>query len=170
MNRNYSLLRTPQTPEDFAKPLLLKSSGKSVDYIGRLRGSVSPIVIQFEDNLSCRCKEDDLGIEPVCWIETKPVYPEDQLYYCKSIVTILQHQSSYVTNVNISHNGQQSIVDQSALTWTKPVPKPVTYTRWLNIYDTTMDSSNVKLRETRALADQYAGDDRIDCIQITFTV
>lgn len=104
-------------------------------------------------------------LPPLCWVEDKPVYPGDVLYW-KGAQT--SHQRQPFTAVAVGGLGDWVCkhpsddiyrLNESELTWTPPKVKQEA---WLNIYDCAY-ASHWPTKET---ADTTASPDRRACIRI----
>ena len=134
---NYKLLRPVKFKDvQVGDVLILKNSSptskSSVTY-----KSQDFVVLRFSDGSEGTHHESrleiDYGLAPLCWVESKPVYPGDELYRPK----VEEDQALVVSHVTIkdgieylyfSNFGDASeYVDnrRGYLTWTKPEQKPV---------------------------------------------
>ena len=95
-----------------------------------------------------------LRAAPLCWVEGKPVYPGDGLWWILQDKWIVARGYYEHLDVIISVDSND-VASLRKLTWAKPVP----IKRWINVYPATG-------YDTKAAADQIAAIGRIACIEI----
>lgn len=121
----------------------------------------------------------DARMAPLAWVEDKPVYPGDVLYwseitsYPKSRFTVgserlvggmLAGRSDRTDGTTFEFGGMYPY----DLTWDKP---PVKREGWINLYPKTGSSqgrpvAGGQIHPTKAVADKEAFEDRIACVRI----
>jgi len=107
---------------------------------------------------------------PICWVEDMPVYQGDVLYFKSPTDTIEAAAFTVLLKgftefeVILQGAGAKHITkDSKNLTWS--VPKKIRK-GWINIYTGRCSS---KVVETKEKADMNAYNDRVDCIEITWS-
>jgi len=107
---------------------------------------------------------------PLTWIEGKPVYKGDVLYWKPKNRKVTIDYISY-GSIDYLMGTDNALYFLDNLTWkspTPPAPKPITVTRvgYINVY---RDSRNDAFHTTRETADVYKADGRIDCLEISYS-
>jgi len=105
-------------------------------------------------------------MSPLCWVEGRPVYNGDVLYKKNSVKrTIIRKDGDYF------YSEEEGLTPIDSLTWTKPKTKSE---GWVNVYPPTTETLKEQSAETsnawesKALANKYAQQNRLDCIHIVW--
>ena len=118
------------------------------------------------------CKSKNLRMKPLCWVEGKPVYKGDVLYWYgsrpfkfvvgnKIICEDILQGYSYDSNGNLVYGEYgNSGVSPSDLTWNKPKRKEKR-TVWINVYPDDLHT----IYSSKEEADVSAYSPRIACVE-----
>lgn len=177
MAHNYSLL----------KPYSLKES-KIGDRVLIGNNRVNYKVVYVSTGRGVFEREGDLGIlvynvestadiwhTPLLWVEDRPVYSGDKLYYIRSDSSHAIHYIDSVSDVGTCQNFHRAdsikgfIPKGTILVWEKPVTK-VKKQGWVNVYSLPKRGRDLGdcygIYSTKEDADGDSFSDRTDCIQI----
>jgi len=107
---------------------------------------------------------------PICWVDNKPVYQGDVLYFKSptdkieaAAFTVLQKGFTEFEVILQGDGAKYITKDSKNLTWS--APKKIRK-GWINIY---LARCSGKVYETKDIADEAACIDRVDCIEITWS-
>lgn len=110
---------------------------------------------------------------PLCWIEGRPVYKDDVLYWkcdrAKFTAGAKMLPEGLIEGVSVMCDG--TVYDQpntgimpDDLTWTKPAPLKLKKYGWLNVYKGFC--AGAVIHKTRKDADNFASPNRVACVEI----
>lgn len=187
--RNYGLLRPFDLEAAKAGELLCNLDGSNTyEFLGEEchRYSCNLVSVRsltpYKGHLYTN-KSSDFRMQPLCWIENRPVYPGDVLYWGSSTGNvgskfvvgskmlcdgkILAGESTLLNNTIMGADGKSGL-RPADLTWTPPKTKK---TYWVNIYndDPTNENGVWGYKHTSKEAANIAssfGDRRIACVLI----
>ena len=137
---------------------------------------LNEFIVNYEEDgyiVHAKCTEKNLRLLPMTWLEGKPVYKGDTLYYKGSDIALLKQGTSLIIidtrlpnfAVLIDAGGFQRIIPFDALSW-KNIQVPIVHTRWINCYPNGFTAHHKSKEE----ADSQAEADRCDCICIHWIV
>ena len=159
--RNYNLLRPFDLEAAKRGEKICSLFGEDADFIGmKLDGRVV-----FEvDSLICDCLICMLRMLPLCWLQGKPLYKGDTVYFTED-------GSEHVAE---SFNGEYIVCNQGLnefvihpdyASWDKPKIKKQ---YWVNLYKDESYTYDLigQAHSSKELADRLADDDRVACVAI----
>ena len=129
---NYKLLRPVKFKDVQVGDVLILKDGAPVSKSSVAYKADKFVVLRLSDGSEGTCYrtrlEIDYGLAPLCWVEGKPVYPGDVLYYRHSFHWQHNDEGAVVSSVNedelLFQGGMVSFPIADA-TWIKPEQKPV---------------------------------------------
>ena len=156
--KDYSLLRPfdLEAARDGAAIVALVDGGTKMEPRGFVKGPdcMGYCVVVTDEGVYRLGKAHEYRMAPLCWVEGRPVYPGDGLWWILQDKWIVARGYYEHLDVIISVDSND-VASLRKLTWAKPVP----IKRWINIYPNTGHS-------TKAAADQAEAIGRIACIEI----
>jgi hypothetical protein len=141
--------------------------------VGPAPNSDTLLVVEINDNLHYVGRSvhyvgrSDVKIEPLTWLEDRPVYAGDTLRHIYTDIigqVVSVHTMCLTENLKMSY-GSSAFTHN--MTWDLEIPKrKVTYERWANIYPSTKHVGFSNMHDTKHQADANADHDRIDCVKV----
>ena len=156
--KDYSLLR----PFDLdaatagAAIVALVDGGTKMEPRGFVKGPdcMGYCVVVTDEGVYRLGKDHEYRMAPLCWVEGRPVYPGDGVWWILQDKWIVARGYYEHLDVIISVDSND-VASLRKLTWAKPVP----IKRWVNIYPAYSF-------ESQDSANEYATSSRIACIEI----
>ncbi|MCB4358466.1 hypothetical protein [Quatrionicoccus australiensis] len=170
-DKDYSLLRPFDLEAAKRGEAICRKDGQSMEFVAG-PDSVDDIVYLTKGGggeFGFRCV-NNIRMEPLCWVEGKPVYKGDVLYHPlkgKCVIDIVLSITDHVAAIHDS--GAFSVLHSPSaddLTWTPPKVKRE---GWVNVYPTSTGSFMARTSdayESENNANDFAQPSRIACVRI----
>jgi hypothetical protein len=128
---NYSLLREFNLEQAQAGDEILHILSPSFTYTELLHevkfkgvtSNLQEVFLEDKQGEGYVCGTQRVKMKPLCWLEGKPVYKGDKLWYkSKADNNYYQHEAWSITSDHLFDEGSFGFVDVSLLSWDKPQP------------------------------------------------
>ena len=146
------------------------ATGGDVAYIAG-PNHLESIVVQWPDGRFSITTISNLSMKPLCWVEGKPVYKGDLLWWkphpASPCIAEKIMDSGFLA-YRSSNNEPCGVVHPGGLTWTKPKVKRE---GWVNICPPNYSRESAScgcgsIYISKEIADEYRTIDRIACVRI----